>query len=45
MSISKSEVEKFLSDFHAKMKVYDILFRDDRGKNLATLQSILCLTR
>lgn len=37
MKATKEDVEKFLSDFHAKMKVFDIVFRDDRGKNLETL--------
>ena len=32
-----SEVEKFLNQFHEKLKVFDIIFRDDRGKNAQTL--------
>lgn len=32
-----SEIQQFLSDFHVKMGIWDIVFRDDRGKNLQTL--------
>lgn len=28
-----NQVESFLSAFHAKVKVFGVLFRDDRGKN------------
>ena len=31
------EVKRFLADFKVKQRVYDILFRDDRGKNTQTL--------
>lgn len=31
------EVASFLKDFKEKMKFWDILFRDDRGKNTQTL--------
>ncbi len=34
MTVSKEEVERFLSEFHSKMRVFGIIFRDDRGKNL-----------
>ena len=34
---TKNDVEKFLNQFHEKLKIYDIVFRDDRGKNLQTL--------
>lgn len=34
---TKEEVEAFLNGFHAKMKVFRIVFRDDRGKNAQTL--------
>lgn len=37
MKATKEDVERFLSDFHTKMKVFDIIFRDDRGKNVETL--------
>lgn len=32
-----NEIETFLQDFKVKMKVWDIIFRDDRGKNTQTL--------
>lgn len=35
--ITKEEVEKFLSILNQKIKVFDIIFRDDRGKNFQTL--------
>jgi hypothetical protein len=34
---AKTEVESFLKDFKYKMKFWDVLFRDDRGKNAQTL--------
>ena len=34
------DVEKFLNQFHEKLKIYDIVFRDDRGKNLQTLAEL-----
>jgi hypothetical protein len=34
---TKLEVQRFLRTFHAKLKVFDILFRDDREKNRKTL--------
>jgi len=34
---TKIEVDHFLKDFKDKMKIWDILFRDDRGKNAQTL--------
>lgn len=30
-------VGQFLGDFKTKMKIWDVLFRDDRGKNTQTL--------
>jgi hypothetical protein len=38
--ITKEDVESFLNELHTKMKIFGILFRDDRGKNLATLQEL-----
>ena len=38
--LTKEEVQSFLEQFHAKTKVYDILFRDDRGKNKKTLEEL-----
>ena len=35
--ITKKDVESFLKDFKIKMKVWDILFRDDRYTNKQTL--------
>jgi len=35
--LSESEVGAFLKDFKVKMKIWDVLFRDDRGKNLQAL--------
>lgn len=34
---TKEEVEHFLSQFNQKVKVFGLVFRDDRGKNLQTL--------
>lgn len=34
---SKEEVASFLKQFHQKSEIYNIVFRDDRGKNLSTL--------
>lgn len=33
----KESVELFLRQFHQKMKVFRIIFRDDRGKNIRAL--------
>lgn len=34
---NKAQATRFLAGFHAKMKVFDILYLDDRGKNSQTL--------
>src|SRR5690625_4340165 len=34
---TKSDVAVFLSAFKVKMKIWDVLFRDDRGKNTQAL--------
>lgn len=34
---TESEVKSFLKDFKDKMKIWDVLFRDDRGKNAQAL--------
>ena len=34
---TRLEVQRFLRTFHAKLKVFDILFRDDREKNRQAL--------
>lgn len=35
--ITESVVASFLTDFKEKMKIWDVLFRDGRGKNVQTL--------
>jgi len=35
--VTEQEVDRFLNDFKNKMKIWDILFRDDRGKNTQSL--------
>ncbi len=35
--INEEDVEAFLNDFKEKMKLWDVLFRDDRGKNIQAL--------
>ena len=34
---TQEQVKLFLSEFKTKMKIWDVIFRDDRGKNLQTL--------
>lgn len=34
------EVASFLKHFKEKMKIWDVVFRDDRGKNLETLNDL-----
>ena len=34
---NEHDVSSFLSDFKTKMKIWDVLFLDDRGKNAQTL--------
>lgn len=36
----ESEIKSFLSDFKQKMKIWDVIFRDDRGKNFKTLSTL-----
>ena len=38
--VTKEEVEKYLSDLKAKIRVYDIYFLDDRGKNQQALADL-----
>lgn len=38
--VSEQEVEKFLKGLKVKMKVFGILFLDDRGKNQQTLHDL-----
>jgi hypothetical protein len=34
---TEQEVDAFLKEFHTRMKVWDIVFRDDRSKNVESL--------
>lgn len=38
--VTIEDVAKFLNLFHEKMKVFGILYRDDRGKNQETLEAL-----
>ena len=38
--VAKEDVEVFLKQFHQKLKVFNIIFRDDRGKNTQTLADL-----
>lgn len=38
--LTKEEVQSFLDDFHTKLKVFGIIYRDDRGKNQKTLEEL-----
>ena len=40
MPTTKETVDRFLKDFKFKMSIWDVLFRDDRGKNTTTLTSL-----
>jgi hypothetical protein len=37
---TEAEVEHFLKDFQQKLRVFEILFRDERNKNLQTLANL-----
>jgi len=37
---TKQEVKKFLDEFNVKMGIYNILFRDERGKNTKCLLNL-----
>ncbi|CAN5319559.1 hypothetical protein BH11BAC7_BH11BAC7_17490 [soil metagenome] len=37
---TKEEVSGFLMEFKQKMKIWDVLFRDDRGKNTQALAAL-----
>ncbi len=37
---TREEVERFLNGFHAKLKIFQIVFRDDRGKNMQALAEL-----
>lgn len=38
--VTKEQVELFLGELHTKMRIFGILFRDDRDKNRKTLQEL-----
>lgn len=38
--IAKVQVEEFLKKFKEKLKIWDIVYRDDRGKNTQTLADL-----
>mgnify|MGYP003478267506 CR=1 FL=1 len=38
--LTRDEVQSFLEQFHLKVRVFGILFRDDRGKNQKTLEEL-----
>jgi len=38
--VTKEDVELFLKRLKEKIKIYDIIFRDDRGKNMQTLAAL-----
>ena len=40
LMVTKQQVEDFLKRLKEKIKVFDIIFRDDRGKNLQTLATL-----
>ena len=40
MATTKDDVQCFLDQFHSKMKIFDIIYRDDRGKNKRTIEEL-----
>jgi len=38
--VTKEQVESFLDQLHTKMKIFGIIFRDDRDINRSTLQEL-----
>lgn len=38
--ITKEEVQTFLSQFQTKLKIFGIIYRDDRGKNQKALEEL-----
>ncbi len=40
MIATLAEIQKFLNDFHQKVEVFDILFFEERDKNLDTLKAL-----
>lgn len=37
---TEEDVEAFLEQFHQKLRIFSIIFRDDRGKNAQTLAEL-----
>ena len=37
---TEQEVETFLKQFHARMGIWDVVFRDDRSKNVESLGNL-----
>lgn len=37
---TEDDVKRFLDNFFTKLEIYQILFRDDRGKNSAALAEL-----
>ena len=40
MGVTKDDVQSFLEQFHGKMKIFGIIYRDDRGKNKKALEEL-----
>ena len=38
--VTVDDVRSFLEQFHAKMKIFGIIYRDDRGKNQKALEEL-----
>jgi predicted Zn-ribbon and HTH transcriptional regulator len=38
--ITKEQVQSFLEQFHSKLKIFDILYLDNREKNKKTLEEL-----
>ncbi len=38
--LTSGEVQNFLEQFHTKMRVFGIIYRDDRGKNQMALEEL-----
>lgn len=37
---TREEVERFINNFQSKLKIFQIIFRDDRGKNTQALAEL-----
>lgn len=38
--VAKEDVKQFLKEFKEKMKIWSVLYRDDRGKNTSALSEL-----